>query len=106
MGEVVVDYVGGCMPTQAGGEMFGSRFYFRARHGGWALTVAKPGCNPISGDEAPRIVIEGVDLTNGCMEEGLVLYIIKQAAMILASCEQAHEHGQPFIKMLFDKGDR
>lgn len=39
MAEIVIRWYGGQCPNQVEGDVYGKLFYFRARHGRWALRI-------------------------------------------------------------------
>lgn len=82
---LVVESIGGMCPTQAKGTMNGNPFYFRARHGVWALTVVRPGKDAVCPDSKDDVLLyeEGDDLTHGWMEKSKVMAILQKAILVL-----------------------
>lgn len=76
----VVDSIGGGCPTQADGRTSDDRpFYFRARHGEWALklgNVGAPTCYVDWPDDGKTLVAEGDDPSGGFMDVDDVLAIL------------------------------
>lgn len=80
-----VESIGGACPTQAEGRTAGGRpYYFRARHGGWALHLGEPGWGPYtSWPDRPRlgdehVIAEGEDPSGGFMDDEDVLAILDE----------------------------
>ena len=69
-----IDEIGGNCPCQADGEIYGMPFYFRARGGGWTLSVSQPGEDPVLGGSFYEA--EGADESYGWIDEGQALTII------------------------------
>lgn len=68
----VVTELGGACPTQAQGVTAGGdRFYFRARHGEWALWV-----DPVDAVRAVEPVAQGEDPAGGWMSDDEVLAVL------------------------------
>lgn len=76
-----LDYCGGACPTQAEGVTKGGRrFYFRARHGEWALHLADEGTigEYVGWNGEGDIIAEGDDDTHGFMAEQQVSAILDE----------------------------
>ena len=78
--------VGGACPCQADGTIDGNPFYFRARHGGWTLTIAKVGVDPVDPDPKDKLFeTYGTDDDNGYMP-------VEVAVSIIFKIWLAHRH--------------
>lgn len=74
---IYIRELGGSCPYQAYGAFYGNPFYFRARHGTWHLSVAKPGENPVM--TSSLFYFDGVDASGGFMNTSEALAAIGKA---------------------------